>query len=144
MKKTMKLSFLAILMTLFIFCSCMAASSDNSCDGHWKGHFVDSARGWPVDVDMTISGNTGIWIAHLGKHKASKSPCREVEFPVTVLKCTESEFHFFVDGSSVERRGSTCPTFTARLVRKDADTAEGVKNHEEPLQMIRQSRPSNR
>ena len=119
---------------------CPAASSalESNCDGHWKGSYIDSARDRPVEVDMTISGDTGEWIAHLGRHKANNSPCREVKFPVMVLKCTDSEFHFHVDGESISRRGRSCPTFTAKLNRINADTAEGVKKHGKSLRMIRQ------
>lgn len=111
--------------------------ADGSCDGLWKGHYIDRARAREAPVDMTIDGDAGVWIAHLGvNQKAKNSPCRDVKFPVQVLQCTESEFVFFVDGDSVLHG---CPKFRARLQRRDANHADGVKGgNGKALEMVRQ------
>lgn len=112
------------------------AHAGEGCDGLWKGHYVDSARAREAQVDMTVQGDTGVWIAHLGAgQKAKNSPCRDREFPVRVVECTQSKFVFRVDGNSVLRG---CPRFTAHLVRRDADHADGSKGGQgNALEMVR-------
>ena len=117
-----------------------SAPGTNSCNGHWVGHYRDSEKGFNTDVDLTISGDGGVWVSHLGFHNQDRSPCREHAFPVQVLKCTDTEFDFQVDGSSVwTPRGDHCPSHSSRLIRKDADTAEGpMGRSEKTLRMTRQ------
>lgn len=113
------------------------ARADESCDGLWKGHYIDRARAREAPVEMTISGNAGVWIAHLGANqKAKNSPCRDVKFPVQVLQCTDSELVFSVDGNRVLHG---CPKFRATLQRKDANHAHGVKGgNGKALEMVRE------
>ena len=98
-----------------------------TCDGLWKYTHADKARGWPVDIELRIDGNTGTYLAHLGRHKLRNSPCREKVLPVTVSKCSADEFTFHVDGDSVLEG---CPTFTMTFRRTGPYTAEGIKRDE--------------
>lgn len=113
------------------------ASADDSCDGHWVGRYSDAARGWETTAEIDISGDTGYWMSRLGLHKKKNSPCRDVVFPMKVLKCTNTEIELIVDGSSVmSPRGDTCPNHHSRLVRKDSDTAEGTMGGRETTLII--------
>ena len=94
-----------------------------SCDGTWKYTHIDKARGRPADVEIKISGDKGTYVAHLGQHKASNSPCRDRNLPVVVQQCAADEFVFRVLGETILEG---CPTFTARFKRTGPDTAEGT------------------
>ena len=98
-----------------------------TCDGLWKYTHTDKARGWPVDIELRINGNTGTYLAHLGRHKSKKSPCREKAIPVTVSQCSADQFTFHVNGDSVLKG---CPTFKATFIRTGPDTAEGTMRDE--------------
>jgi hypothetical protein len=119
--------FSAVTMIVCTVFGNVPAFADDSCNGTWIGHYLDRARGWDTEAELTVLGDKGKWVARLGKHKQQNSPCRDQTFPVDVLKCTDTEFNFQIDGSSImSPRGDSCPSHNARLVRKDADTAEGV------------------
>lgn len=132
-----RLHLAAMLIATALVCPVATAEGDASCDGLWKGDYVDSARRRVAPVDLTIAGNSGSWVAHLGVDQKSKnSPCREVSFPVRVHRCTESELEFSVDGASVILG---CPSFKARLIRHGLDSAEGVKGRNvQKLDLTRQ------
>ncbi len=105
-----------------------------SCNGVWTYTHEDKARGWPADVEITITGGTGTYVAHLGKHKARNSPCREKELPVTVSVCTAQDLAFAVDGDSLIEG---CPRFRARMKRTGPDTAEGTIGRGQTVTMRR-------
>ena len=94
-----------------------------SCDGTWKYSHIDKSRGWPAEVEVRLSGERGTYFAHLGRHKAANSPCRDRNLPVEVERCTADELVFRVLGDEVVKG---CPTFTARLKRSGPDSAEGT------------------
>lgn len=105
------------------FCRPVTCSGESSCDGKWKCTRVDKARGWPADVEVGISGDSGTYLAHLGHHEATNSPCRDKDLPVVLRPCTTDELVFKVLGESVLEG---CPTFTARINRTVPDAAEGT------------------
>lgn len=111
-----------------------ASAAAASCDGTWTYTHVDKARGWPADVQVTIAGATGTYVAHLGRHRAKNSPCRDRDFPVAVSRCTATELVFDVQG---DRVADGCPTFTARLRFTGPDTAQAVIGHGEIVEARR-------
>jgi hypothetical protein len=121
---TMVLRTLLVVATLqCAFVSESLAQVGSSCDGTWIYTHVDKARAWATDVEVKISGDKGTYLAQLGRHKASNSPCRNINLPVVVKKCTADKLVFKVLGENVLQG---CPTFTAHFNRTGPDTAEGT------------------
>ena len=120
------MTFRTLLLAAALQCAFIAqplAQDAPSCDGTWKYTHVDKARGRPADVEIRISGDRGSYVAHLGRHKAANSPCRDKSVPVAVQQCTADELVFRVLGEAILEG---CPTFTARFKRTGPDTAEGT------------------
>jgi hypothetical protein len=98
-KNRIRLSALTIMAC--VVCASPSTRAENACDGHWIGHYVDTAKRWDTVAELTVSGDAGEWVSHIGNHKAPNSPCREHTFPVAVVKCTDTEFHFPFDGGGL-------------------------------------------
>ena len=99
------------------------AQQEPACDGTWKYTHIDKFRCWPVDVEVRISGDKGVYFAGLGRHKSGNSPCRNRDLPIVVERCTADELIFRVLGETVFKG---CATFTARFKRIGPDDAEAT------------------
>lgn len=118
-------SLLALAIQMAILAPSFAQQNP-SCDGTWMYSHLDKARGWPADVEVTVAGAKGTYVAHLGKHKAKNSPCRDHPLPIVVERCTADELVFKVHGEEVAQG---CPTFTAHFRLDGPDSAEASIGH---------------
>jgi hypothetical protein len=118
----------------FLVSSLVQAQTANTLSGGWVGTTKSPSTANELQIQVKISEASGTW-RYLAPTGASKSPCFNREFPLSIKTMPNAQMIFSIDGPSVI---TGCPTFALTLERTDEQTLTGTFKDGRPVVLKKQ------